>query len=199
MQPQGEVSLICSFPLQPLLGLPLCPTPTRGTWIQSQPGDTQTQVPMDSTQSTVTPGGVGDWGGHHTPKALPGPTPPHCPLPHPGLLADLHCCAGSHASPHSWDLSAWATVASPCLGDPQRSLSKRHPLSLPLPLALTPALWFPNRRLEAVVPVGRVHAGLRGRPADADAHVPASTGRRGRRLRGGAGGGSPVQPQSLRP
>lgn len=58
---------------------------------------------------------------------------------------------------------------------------------------------IPPRWLEAVVPLGRVHAGLRGRPADADAHLPAGSRHRGRWLRGGAGGGPSVQPQGLRP
>lgn len=109
---------------------------------------------------------------------------PRCPLP--GALR-LHTSGSPMQGPMPYDRAQET---------PRGHSLKETPALRP---ALTPCPLIPPRWLEAVVPVGRVHAGLRGRPADADPHLPAGPRRRGRRLRGGAGGGPPVQPQGLRP
>lgn len=140
------------------------------SWQQICPAAAGTRGPFRLRRDLSSPEWTRELGRHRTPRSSQArPFPALRPLPTRAGLGGL-------STPMTYPVQA----TSPCP-------------------TLMPALWSPRRRLEAVVPVGRMHAGLRGRPPDADAHLPARAGSGGRRLRGGAGGGSPVQPRGLRP
>lgn len=171
--------VIHSFILQTHLGLQLCVQPHTGD-LDSKPVETLAQVPVDRAGEHRD--SREKWGGPRTPTC-----PAPLPLPalsasashpitnpvqaHTCLLADPPgCYAGSNAEASSQGLLCPRSLPGrPLEVTPRKTPQPFAPGPDPCPLV-------PTRRLEAVVPVGRVHAGLRGRPADADAHLPARTG-----------------------
>lgn len=181
--------------LQPPLGLRLCAV---GTWTRSQERPWHRCLWTNCGEHCDPRWAQGQWGGHRAPKALPGPAL-LCTSAHTDLLADPSRCPAGSQPLSQCRSRLWAAVTPPLPGRPPEVTLRKTPYLVTAAPASDPCPLVPTRRLEAVVSVGRVHTGLRGRPADADTHLPTCRRRRGRRLRGGPGGRPPVQPQSLRP